>query len=182
MRIGVLKIIWKLKFWKLFENWNFENYLKIGVLKIKFERNWSFENYLRIRVLKIIWELEFWKLFENWSFENYFKIEILKIIWELKLWKLFWYSHGWCFIFHGTIKNPIYFSHEKPFCIRVRSLMSVAYLHINHGIASIQHTNRSKTSYTAKKHNVTQLIQQKKEMKTRTIFSSKMKPIQQLPP
>ena len=40
-----LKIICRLKFWK-FEsgNWNFENYLKIGILKINFERNWSFGN------------------------------------------------------------------------------------------------------------------------------------------
>ena len=111
--------------------------------------------------MKIIWELEFWKLFENWSFENYLKIKvlkirILKIIWELKLWKLFWYSYGWCFIFHGPSKIPFTFSHEKPFCIRVRSLISVAHLHINHGIANIQHTNWSKTSYIAKKHNVTQ--------------------------
>ena len=29
----------KLDFWNLFENWNFENYLKIGALEIKFERN-----------------------------------------------------------------------------------------------------------------------------------------------
>ena len=44
--IGVLKIIWKLEFWKL-------NLKEIGVLKINFERNWSFGNYLRIGVLKI---------------------------------------------------------------------------------------------------------------------------------
>ena len=48
-----LKIIWK-----LFENWSFENYLKIEVLKIKFG-NWSFE---------------------NWGFENYLKVGALKII------------------------------------------------------------------------------------------------------
>ena len=41
----VLKIIWKLEFWKLD--------LRIGILEIKFEK-----------------KLEFWKLFENWSFEN----------------------------------------------------------------------------------------------------------------
>ena len=35
-------------------NWNFENYLRIGVLKIKF-KNWSFGN-------KIWKKLEFWKL------------------------------------------------------------------------------------------------------------------------
>ena len=43
----------KLEFLNLFENWDLENYLKIGVLKIKlwigvleikFERNWSFKN------------------------------------------------------------------------------------------------------------------------------------------
>ena len=33
----------KLKFWNLFENWKPENYLKIGVLKIKF-KNWNFGN------------------------------------------------------------------------------------------------------------------------------------------
>ena len=27
--------------------------LRIGILEIKFERNWNFENYLRIEVLKI---------------------------------------------------------------------------------------------------------------------------------
>ena len=62
LRIGILEI-------KFARNWNFENYLKIGVLKIKyefgvleikFERNWSFENKLRtgvleIRILEIIW-------------------------------------------------------------------------------------------------------------------------------
>ena len=48
--------MWKFEFWKLeikFGNWNFENHLRIGVLKIKlwigvleikFERNWIFEN------------------------------------------------------------------------------------------------------------------------------------------
>ena len=41
----VLKFIWKLTFWKL--------NLRIGILGIKFERNWNFENYLRIGVLKI---------------------------------------------------------------------------------------------------------------------------------
>ena len=57
----ILKIIWKLKFWRLefseirFErNCTFENYLKklefwklnlrIGILEIKFEINWIFEN------------------------------------------------------------------------------------------------------------------------------------------
>ena len=44
LRIGVLEIKWKLEFWKL----NF----RIGILEIKFERNWNFENYLKIEVLK----------------------------------------------------------------------------------------------------------------------------------
>ena len=42
----------KQEFWNLFENWDLENYLKIGILKIKFK----------------IWKFE--KLFENGSFEN----------------------------------------------------------------------------------------------------------------
>ena len=33
----------KLEFWNLSENWSLENYLKIGVLKIKF-KNWNFGN------------------------------------------------------------------------------------------------------------------------------------------
>ena len=45
LKIKVSKIIWKLDFWKL--------NLRIGILGIKFERNWNFENYLRIGVLKI---------------------------------------------------------------------------------------------------------------------------------
>ena len=72
--IGVLKIIWKLEFWKL-------NLKEIGVLKI----NWELEFWKlilkEIGVLEIIWELVFWKLnlrlrvleikFErNWSFKN----------------------------------------------------------------------------------------------------------------
>ena len=35
--------------------------LRIGILKIKFERNWNFENYLRIGILEI--------RFKNLSFE-----------------------------------------------------------------------------------------------------------------
>ena len=54
LRIGILKIIWELEFWKL--------NLRIEVLEIKFERNWKFENYLRIGVRKI--------KFKNWSFGN----------------------------------------------------------------------------------------------------------------
>ena len=68
-----LKIIWrKLKFWKWFKNWNLENFiwkleswklnLRIESLEIKFERNWNFENYLRIGVLKI--------KFKKWNFGN----------------------------------------------------------------------------------------------------------------
>ena len=84
--IGILKIIWELRFWKL--------NLGIGSLEIKFERNWSFENYLRIGVLKISFKnWSFWKLIlkengvskirvlkiklRNWSFEKYLKIGIL---------------------------------------------------------------------------------------------------------
>ena len=41
--------------------------LKIGVSKIKFERNWSFENYFRIGVLK----MKALKIkLEKWSFED----------------------------------------------------------------------------------------------------------------
>ena len=62
-KTGVLKIIWELEFWKL--------NLIIGVLEIKFERNWSFENYLKIGVLKIRFKnWNFGKLFENESLEN----------------------------------------------------------------------------------------------------------------
>ena len=45
----------KLDFWNLFENWSFENLLKIEVLEIKF-KNWNFGN---------------WKLsLKNWNFRN----------------------------------------------------------------------------------------------------------------
>ena len=43
-----------MEFWKL--------NLKVGILEIKFERNWNFENYLRIEVLK--------NKFKKWSFGN----------------------------------------------------------------------------------------------------------------
>ena len=46
----------KLDFWNLFENGSLENYLKIGVLKIKFEN----ENFGELNL-----KLAFWKLFEN---------------------------------------------------------------------------------------------------------------------
>ena len=49
--IRVLKINWELEFWKLV--------LRIGILEIKFERNWNFENYLKMEVLKI--------KFKNWN-------------------------------------------------------------------------------------------------------------------
>ena len=54
---GKQKIIQELEFWKLIEK-------EINILKIaiKFKRNWNFENYLRIGVLKI--------KFKNWSFED----------------------------------------------------------------------------------------------------------------
>ena len=61
--IGVLKIIWELEFWKFV--------LRIGILEIKLERNLNFENYLRIGVLKI--------KFKNWSFGKLFENENLKI-------------------------------------------------------------------------------------------------------
>ena len=49
----VLKIIWKLKSWKL--------NLKIGILKKLFE-NGSFENSIwKLEIWKIIWKLKFWK-------------------------------------------------------------------------------------------------------------------------
>ena len=42
---------------------SFENYLKIEVLTIKFEKKWKFENYLKLNFgklnLKIIQKLEF---------------------------------------------------------------------------------------------------------------------------
>ena len=66
-KIGILKIVWELKFWKLSKNWSCENYLKIEV----------FENYLKIEVLK--------NKYGNWSFENWnLEIEVLKMIWTLK--------------------------------------------------------------------------------------------------
>ena len=48
LKIGVELTLFerKLEFWELFENWNFESYLKMGVLEIKFE-NWNLKNYLK---------------------------------------------------------------------------------------------------------------------------------------
>ena len=54
LRIGSLEI-------KFERNWNFGNYLRIGVLKIKF-RKWNFGNYSRVGVLQ--------NKFRNWSFGN----------------------------------------------------------------------------------------------------------------
>ena len=54
LKVGVLENYLKMEFWKL--------NLRIGILETKFERNWNFENYLRIGVLKI--------KFKNWSFGN----------------------------------------------------------------------------------------------------------------
>ena len=45
LEIGVSKIIWKLE--------SSELNLRIGFLEIKFERNWNFENHLRIGTVKI---------------------------------------------------------------------------------------------------------------------------------
>ena len=44
----------KLNFWNLFGNWSLENYLKIGVLRIKF-KSWNFgmSNLKEIRILEI---------------------------------------------------------------------------------------------------------------------------------
>ena len=51
---AAIKNIWKTEIWKLFENWNFENYLTIKVMKIK-SRNWSFENWnLLVSTLQLI--------------------------------------------------------------------------------------------------------------------------------
>ena len=56
--IGILKIIWESK------NLN----LGIEILGVKFERNWNFENYLGIGVLEIKWKLELKIKFKNWIF------------------------------------------------------------------------------------------------------------------
>ena len=87
--------------------WSFQNYLKIEVLTIKFEKNGNLKIIWKLKFgklnLKIIQKLEFWKLlgnwsfskikfknwnFENWSFENFLKIGVLKIISKLKFWEL----------------------------------------------------------------------------------------------
>ena len=53
-KTGFLEFIWKLESWEV--------NLRIGILETKFETNWNFENYLRIEVLKI--------KFKNWNFGN----------------------------------------------------------------------------------------------------------------
>ena len=70
-----------MKFWKLFENWNFEKLkfwklnLKIGVLKIK----------LKIGVLEIIWKWKSWKLnLRIGILKNYLKMEVLEI--KIEIW------------------------------------------------------------------------------------------------
>ena len=70
---GVLEIIWKFKFWNFFENCEndlkigiLKNYLKMEILKIKFE-NWNFGQLFENGSLKN-WNFE--ELFENESFEN----------------------------------------------------------------------------------------------------------------
>ena len=68
----------KLDFWSSFENRSLENYLKIGVLGIKF-KNWNFGNW---KLSSAIRKLEFQKLrtkIGNWNFEELFKDRILKI-------------------------------------------------------------------------------------------------------
>ena len=59
-----------MEFWKLFENWSVENYLKIGVVKIIWKLKFWRIN-LEIEVLKI-------RILKNWSFENDLKFEVLK--------------------------------------------------------------------------------------------------------
>ena len=63
--MGVLKI--------KFENWNFEEIFE----------NYSFENYLKMEVLlnlKIIWEWNFWKLnLKIGILENYLRMKFKKI-------------------------------------------------------------------------------------------------------
>ena len=80
MKIGVeLKLFErKLELWELFENWNFESYLKMGVLEIKFE-NWNFGKFengclKKLEFWRIIWEWDFLKI----KFENCLKIEVFK--------------------------------------------------------------------------------------------------------
>ena len=57
MEIGILENYLKIKVLKIGKL-----NVRIQILEIKFERNWNFESYLRIGVLKI--------KFKNWGFEN----------------------------------------------------------------------------------------------------------------
>ena len=65
-----LKIIWKKNqssMKNILKIWSFENYLKIEVLTIKFEKLEFWKLNLKIKFEK----LEFWKLnLKNWNFEN----------------------------------------------------------------------------------------------------------------
>ena len=57
-KTGFLKFIWKLESWRLFENWSFRGYLKIGFLEIKCKNEFFFRSW--------IWKrLGPWKLFES---------------------------------------------------------------------------------------------------------------------
>ena len=102
-KIGFLKFIWKLESSRLFENWSFRDYLKIGFLEVKC-RNENFQklNLKEIGTSRFIRELDIYKLnlrigisetkFErNWSFENYLRVWDLKKkikLRKLGLWKL----------------------------------------------------------------------------------------------
>ena len=73
--IGILKIIWELEILNL----------RIGILEVKFKRNWNFENYLGIGVLEIKWRLKFWKL--NLRIGIFGK-SLENGIWDLKILKM----------------------------------------------------------------------------------------------
>ena len=72
-----------------------KNYLRIGVLKIKFENGifkklnlqiGTLENYLKIEVLKIKFfkkKLEFWRIIRKWKFWK-LNLKIIKV-WKIKL-------------------------------------------------------------------------------------------------
>ena len=66
-----------MEFWKL--------NLRIWILEIKFKRNWNFENYLGIGVLEIKWRLKFWKL--NLRIVIFGK-SLENGIWDLKILKM----------------------------------------------------------------------------------------------
>ena len=70
-----------MEFWILFENWTFKNYLKIEVLKIIWKWKFWILN-LKIGILKNYFRMEFFKNKLNLKIgilENYLKIEVLKI-------------------------------------------------------------------------------------------------------